>query len=93
MANSKSALKRVKIGERNRLQYRYYKSGTRTLIKSFTEQLETYKTSKDQVDKQKAQTLLNSIYSLLDKGTKKHVYHKNTAARKKAQLAAQLKNI
>jgi small subunit ribosomal protein S20 len=93
MANNKSALKRIKIAERNRLQNRYYKSGTRTLIKHFSKQLETYKSSQDQSDKQKAQTLLNSIYSLLDKATKKNVYHKNTAARKKAQLAAQLKNL
>ncbi|MDA9370492.1 30S ribosomal protein S20 [Gloeomargaritaceae cyanobacterium AH-226-B11] len=93
MANNKSALKRIKINERNRLQNRYYKSGTRTLIKRFSEQLETYKISQEQSDKHKAQTLLNLIYSLLDKGTKKNIYHKNTAARKKAQLAAQLKNI
>ena len=41
--------------------------------------------------KETAQTLLNSIYSLIDKGSKKNIYHKNTAARKKSQLAAQLK--
>ena len=45
MANNKSALKRIKIAERNRLQNRYYKSGTRTLTKSFTEQINIYKTS------------------------------------------------
>ncbi len=92
MANNKSALKRIKIAERNRLQNRYYKSSARTLTKLFVKQLETYKVSKSQNDRAKAQTLLNSIYSLLDKGCKKHVYHRNTAARKKAQLAAQLKN-
>lgn len=92
MANNKSALKRIKIAERNRLQNRYYKSSARTLIKLFVKQLETYKVSKSQNDRVKAQTLLNSIYSLLDKGCKKNVYHRNTAARKKAQLAAQLKN-
>tara|TARA_B110000879_G_C10890135_1_gene400319 strand:+ start:161 stop:478 length:318 start_codon:yes stop_codon:yes gene_type:complete len=92
MANSKSSLKRIKTAERNRLQNRYYKSSARTLTKLFGKQIEAYKVSKNQNDKAKAQTLLNSIYSLLDKGCKKKVYHRNTAARKKAQLAAQLKN-
>jgi len=35
--------------------------------------------------------VLNSVYSLIDKGSKKNVYHKNTAARKKAKLAGLLK--
>lgn len=91
MANNKSALKRIKIAERNRLQNRYYKSGTRTLTKSFTEQINIYKTSQDPSAKEKAETLLNNIYSLIDKGTKKNVFHKNAAARKKAKLAAYLK--
>jgi ribosomal protein S20 len=30
---------------------------------------------------------------LIDKGSKKNVYHKNTAARKKAKLAALLKMV
>ena len=58
----------------------------------FFEDLETYKTSQDSTDKKKAQILLNSIYSLIDKGSKKNIYHKNTAARKKAKLATLLKN-
>ena len=65
MANNKSAKKRIKINERNRVRNRFYK-----LAK-----------------------ILNSIYSLIDKGTKKNVFHKNTAARKKAQLAIYLKQI
>ena len=40
--------------------------------------------------KEKLQTILNSIYSFLDKGTKKNVFHKNTAARQKARLASRL---
>jgi len=39
----------------------------------------------------KAKKVLNSIYSLFDKGTKKNIFHKNAAARKKSQLAQSLK--
>jgi small subunit ribosomal protein S20 len=91
MANNKSAKKRILITKRNTLQNRYYKSSVRTLTKRFLKNLETYKISQNLTDKETAQTLLNSIYSLIDKGSKKNIYHKNTAARKKAQLAAKLK--
>ena len=44
-----------------------------------------------QKTKKKLKEILSSIYSLMDKGTKKNIFHKNTAARKKAKLAAYLK--
>jgi len=93
MANSKSAEKRIDINERNRLRNRFYKSSVRTLIKGFFKDLEIYKTSKDPKDKEKVQKTLNSVYSLMDKGTKKNVFHKNTAARKKAQLVGYFKAV
>ena len=91
MANSKSAEKRIEINERNRLQNRFYKSSVRTLIKNFFKTLEIYKTSQNLDDKEKVKKILSSVYSLIDKGTKKNVFHKNTAAKKKAKLAAHLK--
>ena len=91
MANNKSAEKRIEIAKRNRLKNRYYKSSVRTLIKIFFQSLETYKISRDPNDKEKLEKLLSSIYSKLDKSTKKNVYHKNTAARKKSKLANYLK--
>lgn len=93
MANNKSAEKRIHTNERNRLRNRFYKSSVRTLTKSFFKYLEIYKSSKNLEDKEKAKKTLNSIYSLIDKGTKKNVFHKNTAARKKAQLVNYLKVI
>ena len=92
MANNKSAKKRILIAKRNNLQNRFYKSSVRTLTKKFLKDLEIYKSSQNATDKEKVQIVLNSIYSLIDKGSKKNVYHKNTAARKKAKLAALLKN-
>jgi small subunit ribosomal protein S20 len=91
MANSKSAAKRIQINERNRLRNRFYKSSVRTLIKVFFKELEAYKTSKNPEDKEKLQKVLSSVYSLIDKGTKKNIFHKNAASRKKAKLAAYLK--
>jgi small subunit ribosomal protein S20 len=93
MANNKSAKKRININERNRLRNRFYKSSVRTLIKVFFKDLEVYKISKSLEDKEKLQKRLSSVYSLIDKGTKKNVFHKNAASRKKAKLAAYLKAV
>jgi small subunit ribosomal protein S20 len=91
MANNKSAEKRIEINRRNRLQNRFYKSSVRTLMKVFFKDLEIYKASQNLEDKEKVKKLLSSVYSLIDKGTKKNIFHKNAAAKKKARLAAYLK--
>jgi small subunit ribosomal protein S20 len=93
MANNKSAEKRIEINRRNRLRNRFYKSSVRTLMKVFFKDLEIYKVSQNLEDKEKVKKLLSSVYSLIDKGTKKNVFHKNTAAKKKARLAAYLKAV
>ena len=91
MANNKSAKKRIEVNKRNRLRNRFYKSSVRTSIKVFLKDLEIYKTSKNMEDQENLQKTLSSVYSLIDKGTKKNVFHKNAAARKKAKLASYLK--
>ena len=91
MANNKSAKKRIEINKRNRLRNKYYKTSVRTLIKLFFANLEVYKNSQTAEDQKKVQEILSSVYSLMDKGTKKNIFHKNMAARKKAKLAAYLK--
>jgi small subunit ribosomal protein S20 len=93
MANSKSAEKRIEINKRNSLRNRFYKSSVRTLIKVFFKDLETYKISKNPEDKERLKKKLSSVFSLIDKGTKKNIFHKNAAARKKAKLAAYLKAV
>nr|YP_009686244.1 ribosomal protein S20 [Halamphora calidilacuna]QDR24986.1 ribosomal protein S20 [Halamphora calidilacuna] len=92
MANNKSAEKRIRTNERNRLQNRLYKSSIRTLTKKFLKDLEVYKESKTPEQKEKLTKMLGAVYSLIDKGTKRNVFHPNTAARKKAQLSASLKS-
>ena len=95
MANNKSAEKCIEINRRNRLRNRYYKTSVRTLIKLFFNDLESYKSNsaQDPEGKEKLKDILSSIYSILDKGTKKNIFHRNTAARKKAKLAAYLKSV
>lgn len=93
MANNKSAKKRIKTNQRNRLQNRFYKSSIRTLIKGFLRDIKIYKTSKNPEHQKKLKNSFGSIESLLDKGTKKNIFHKNTAARKKSQLALSFKSI
>jgi small subunit ribosomal protein S20 len=91
MANTKSSEKRIEINERNRLRNRYYKTSVRTLIKLFFQDLEIYRTSKNPDDKEKLKKILSLVYSLIDKGTKNDVFHRNTAARKKSKLAGHLR--
>jgi small subunit ribosomal protein S20 len=91
MANNKSAEKRIQINQRNRLINRSYKSSVKTAIKKFRRDLEIYQISKNLEDKNQLQKSLNLVYSLIDKATKKKVFHKNSAARKKSKLAAFLK--
>lgn len=91
MANNKSAQKRIEINKRNRLTNKYYKTSVRTLNKLFLKNLEIYKESQNNEDKKKLHEILSSIYSMLDKGSKKNIFHKNMVARKKAKLSASLK--
>ena len=92
MANNPSAKKRIKINKRNKIQNRYYKTSVRTLIKTFFKTLEVSQVSNDKQHQEELKKLLNSIYSLLDKGTKKKIFHKNMAARQKSRLATYLKS-
>ncbi len=75
MPNIKSAKKRVRIAEENRQRNK----GIKTRIKNITRKL------KEEKDPKKAEELLKTAYSTVDKAVKKGVLHKNTAARKKAQ--------
>ncbi len=93
MANNKSAEKRITINKRNRLRNKYYKTSVKTLIKFFFLNLEIYTDSQNIEDKEKVKEILSSIYRLMDKGTKKKIFHKNTAGRKKAKLAGYLKMV
>lgn len=76
-----TALKRIKQDKKRHLHNRSFKSRVRTAIRAFESAL-------TEKDKEKMQTALNSVYSLMDKGVKTGIYKKNKAARTKSRLTA-----
>lgn len=83
MPNIKSAIKRVKVAERNRLRNRVYKSQLRT----FQNHVEAALKSADQ---KAIDSSMSAFYKIVDKSVAKGVLHKNTGDRKKSRLAAKI---
>lgn len=81
----KSAIKRVKISEKQLKRNSAYKSRVKTFIKKFENVLNTE--SKDVIEQHYRQCV-----SVLDKAAQKGILAKNTVARKKSLLAKKLKN-
>jgi ribosomal protein S20 len=82
--------KLVSQNKRNKMINRRYRSTVKTLFKLFCFKTNTANIeSKENLEIRKTdnQRLLNNLYSVIDKGTKKGVIPKNTAARKKSKLA------
>ena len=76
MANHKSAIKRIRQSEKNRLHNRYYAKTMRNAIKKL----------KDTEDKAAASELLTSVLSIVDKNAKRSIIHKNKAGNIKSKL-------
>ncbi|BFM40029.1 30S ribosomal protein S20 [Synechocystis sp. LKSZ1] len=93
MANNKSALKRIEIAERNRLQNKSYKSAIKTLMKKTFQSVEAYGASPAPEALEAVQTNLSAAFSKIDKAVKRRVLHVNNGARKKARLAKALKRV
>jgi small subunit ribosomal protein S20 len=91
VANTKSALKRAKIAERNRLRNKAYKSAVKTLMKKYFAAVETYAANPTPESKQEVQARMSEAYSKIDKAVKRGVLHPNNGARKKSRLAQRLK--
>lgn len=91
MANTKSAIKRVKIAERNRLRNKAYSSAVKTLTKNFLAAVETYGANPNPESLQEVQQRIAAAYSKIDKAVKRGVLHPNNGARKKSRLARTLK--
>ena len=86
MANTKSAKKRIQIGERNRLINKSYKSTVRTLTKKTLENCEKYKKEPNEENKNLVNSSLNKAFSFIDKAVKKNVLHKNNGANRKSKI-------
>lgn len=83
MANHKSALKRIRSNSAKRLRNRYQAKTTRTMIKNLRKTTE----------KTEARTMLQKVYSMLDKLARKNVIHKNKAANQKSKLTRLVNNL
>lgn len=91
MANIKSAIKRIEIAERNRLQNKSYKSAVKTLMKSYFAAVEKYAANPNEENLQEVNKRMAAAYSKIDKAVKRRVLHRNNGAHKKARLAKALK--
>jgi small subunit ribosomal protein S20 len=79
LANSKSAEKRIRVGERRRLRNRPYRSACRTLVKKAEFAIRAG-------DGDTAQQAVMMAVSMLDRTASKGIIHPNNAARRKSRL-------
>ncbi|MFM7407536.1 MAG: 30S ribosomal protein S20 [Cuspidothrix sp.] len=93
MANTKSALKRAQIAERNRLRNKAYKSAVKTLMKKYFSSVEACVANPTPELKQEVEARMSEAYSKIDKAVKKGVLHPNNGARKKSKLALKQKTL
>jgi len=93
VANTKSAIKRIQIAERNRLRNKAYKSAVKTLMKKYFNAVEQYASNPTPQAMEQLQQYMSAAYSKIDKAVKRDVLHRNNAARKKARLAKALKQV
>lgn len=83
MANHKSAEKRIRQSETNRLENRYFAKTARNAVKKL--RLITAKAE--------ASVLYPEVASMLDKLAKKNVIHKNKAANLKSALSKHVNSL
>lgn len=83
MANSQSALKRVRQNEKRRVANREVRSEVRTYTNKFSK-------AADAGEKAAAEEAYRTAVSILDRAASKGVIPKERASRKKGRMAAQL---
>ena len=83
MANIKQQKKRVLTNEKRRMRNKSVRSATRTEIRKFRETVESG-------DKAAAEAQLRVASRKLDKAVTKGVFHRNSAANKKSNMARAL---
>jgi len=86
MPNKKSAIRRVRSSERNRIYNRFWTTRCKNAIKKVLEAVNENK--KDIVVK-----LFGDAQSVIDRAVIKGVMHKNTAGRRKALMSRRVKEI
>jgi small subunit ribosomal protein S20 len=83
LANTKSAMKRLRSAERRRLRNREYRGRARTAVKKARELI-------DAGQAEEARVAVRAAVSALDKAAAKGTIHKNSAARRKSRLLRRL---
>jgi small subunit ribosomal protein S20 len=83
LANTKSALKRIRSSEKRRLLNRQFRTQARTYVKRARTQI-------DAGELEEAQKAVADAIRALDKAAEKGIIHKNNAARRKSRLVSQL---
>jgi len=83
MANHKSALKRIRQNNVNKLHNKYYAKTTRNAIKVL----------RNTTDKEEATKLYPEVVSMIDKLAKRNIIHKNKASNLKSKLAVQINKL
>ncbi len=83
MANTKSAIKRIRQNEKRRLHNRYFLGRARKFVKEARQAIES-----EELDEARERTL--KAVSALDTAAVKGILHKNNAARRKSRLMQQL---
>ena len=86
MPNIKSAMKRVNVIEKKTLRNNMIKSGYKSAVKKFEQAVEAG-------NKEEATTLFSLATKKIDQACAKGVIVKNTAARKKSNLAKKLNTL
>jgi small subunit ribosomal protein S20 len=93
MPRIKSAIKRVKISERNRLRNKSVKSAVNTSVKKVFTLADAHTADQTATPLDQVQEAVNKAFSRIDKAVSKGIMHKNTANRRKARLARCLAHV
>lgn len=83
MAHHKSAIKRIRTNERDRLRNKAYNSALKTVIKKV----------RTAQSKEEGESLYRTAASMLDKLASKGIIHKNKAANQKSKLVSHISKL
>lgn len=86
MPQTSSAKKALRVSARRRVINDRWREKLRTLERTFKKALAAKKADE-------ARSVLTKVQSVVDRMARRHIVHKNTAARKKSRFAALLKNL
>ena len=84
MPNKKSAERRVRVGERNRVYNRFWTTRCKNAVKKVLQAV-------DAKDNELITSSFDVAQSVIDKAVVKGVMHRNTAARRKKMMARRIK--